>query len=288
MRFSCADYTWPLLPHGAALDLARALECAAVDLGFMTLRSHIRPETARGAIPFTAGVVRERLDARGLDAADVFAIPYTDFETMAANHPDPKEQENSLAFFRDAVDFAAGTGAPGLTTLPGVLFAGDSHASALARAADGLSRRVELAAAHGLDLSVEPHTGSLIDTPEKTLELLERVPGLRITLDPAHYVHAAVPVPDILPLLPHARHLQCRPGAPGRLQVAVEEDTIDWPSLVTPLRRQGYEGYWGLEFVWQEWMDCNRVDTVAESALLRDALRAAGAIDRGTPVGAQA
>jgi sugar phosphate isomerase/epimerase len=272
MQLSCADYTWPLLPHTGALDLICALGLKAVDLGFMTDRSHVRPEKMHGAVAAAAGAARERVESRGLTVADVFAIPGTDFETMSVNNPDPAQQRRSTEFFADAVEFARGVGSPGLTTLPGVLFDGDSFTEALLRSAEGLSRRVEMAAAGGLAVSVEPHTGSLIDTPDKTLQLLERVPGLQITLDYAHYVYGGTAQSDIDPLLPNARHLQCRPGQPGRLQVAVSEDTIDWASVVRQLENLGYTGYLALEYTWQEWMDCNRVDTIAESALLRDVL----------------
>lgn len=272
MRLSCSDYTWPLLPHASALDLIRALGCNGVDIGFMGQRSHVRPEQAHGAVAQTAGAVRERTESRGLAVADVFAIPFTDFETMSANNPDPAEQERSLEFFADAVQFAALVGAPGLTTLPGVLFAGDTFDDALRRSAEGLRRRVDLAAERGLATSVEPHTGSLIDTPEKTLELLDRTPGLQITLDYAHYVYGGAKQADIDPVLPHARHLQCRPGRPGVLQARVSEDAIDWGLIVAQLNENGYRGWLALEYTWQEWLDCNRVDTVAESALLRDVL----------------
>jgi sugar phosphate isomerase/epimerase len=275
MRLSFADYTWPLLRHANALDLGRALGCEAVDLGFMTNRSHVRPEDTSTPVAARAGAVRERVESRGLAVADVFAIPYTDFETMSANNPDPGERQRSLEFFEAAVEFAALVGATGLTTLPGVLFAGDTYADALGRSADGLRRRVDIAQRKGLALSVEPHTGSLVDTPERTQALLDLVPGLRITLDYAHYVYAGVPQKEIDPLLPAARHLQCRPGRPGGLQVRVAEDAIDWAPVVTTLRSAGYEGYFALEYVWQEWLDCNQVDTVAESALLRDVLVAA-------------
>ena len=284
MRLSCADYTWPLLPHAAALDLIRALDCDAVDLGFMALRSHLRPEAVHGRVAATAGAVRERVESRGLAVADVFAIPYTDFETRSANNPDSAEQERSLEFFRDAVEFSELVGSPGLTTLPGVLFAGDTFAQALNRSVDGLARRVELAAARGLALSVEPHTGSLIDTPEKTRELLDRVPGLQITLDYAHYVYGGVTQDEIDPLLPFARHLQCRPGRPGGLQVSVKQDAIDWVRVVTALNTAKYQGYLGLEYTWQEWLDCNRVDTVGESILLRDLLRAADESSRSAAI----
>lgn len=288
MRMSCADYTWPLLPHGAALDLVRALGCDAVDLGFMSLRSHVRPEHAHGSVQATAGAVRERVQSRQLLVADVFAIPATDFETMSANNPDDGEQERSLDFFRDAVEFAATVGSPGITTLPGVAFDGDSFGDALTRSADGLGRRVEMAAVRGLVVSVEPHTGSLIDTPDKTLQLLDRVPGLQVTLDYAHYIYGGVSQSEADAVLPHARHLQCRPGRPGALQVRVAEDAIDWAAVVRELHLGGYQGYLALEYTWQEWLDCNRVDTVAESALLRDVLLAADAAQAptGTAAGA--
>lgn len=283
MRLSCSDYTWPLLPHSSALDLIRALGCHGVDIGFMGRRSHVRPEAVHGAVALAAGAVRERIESRGLAVADVFAIPFTDFETMSANNPDPAQQARSLEFFADAVEFAASVGAPGLTTLPGVQFAGDTFDAAMQRSAEGLRRRVEVAASRNLATSVEPHTGSLIDTPEKTLTLLDQVPGLHITLDYAHYVYGGVAQSDIDPLLRYARHLQCRPGRPGGLQVAVSEDTIDWHSVVAQLSAAGYTGWLALEYTWQEWLDCNKVDTVAESALLRDVLLRADEISRQRP-----
>ncbi|MEW2516685.1 sugar phosphate isomerase/epimerase family protein [Actinacidiphila alni] len=280
MRLSCADYTWPLLPHGSALDIVRALGCEAVDIGFMTGRSHVRPETAHGSIGLAAGAVRERVESRGLAVADVFAIPAADFESLAPNNPDARRRELAMEFFADAVDFARAVGAPGLTTLPGVVFGDEPFERALERSAQGLRRRVDLAGAVGLALSVEPHTGSLIDTPDKAARLLAAVPGLTLTLDYGHFVYGGSPQEDIDPLLPHARHLQCRAARPGVLQARVAEDTVDWARVVAALGA-GYDGYLALEYVWQEWMDCDRVDTVAESALLRDVLLAAARATAG-------
>lgn len=275
MRLSCSDYTWPLLPHAAVLDLIRALEFEAVDLGFMTGRSHVRPEAVRDYPAAAGAAVRREVEARGLGVADVFAIPYTDFQTMSANNPDARQQARALEFFRAAVEFCRAVGAPGLTTLPGVLFPGDTFAQALARSADGLSERVRIAAAAGLSLSVEPHVESLIDTPDKTVQLLELVPDLRLTVDHAHYIRGGARQEDVDALLPWARHLQCRSGRPGALQVRVDEDTIDFERVVGLLHELHYGGSLAVEFTWQEWMDCNRVDTVGETALLRDRLRAA-------------
>lgn len=275
MLLSCPDYTWPLLPHAAVLDLVRALDLDGVDVGFMAGRSHVRPEAVASEGAEHGASLRAELDKRGLRAADVFAIPATDFESMSVTNPSSAEQERSVDFFSSAVRFAAALGAPGITTLPGTRFPGDTFEDALSRAVPALSRRVDLAAAAGLAVSVEPHVGSLIEEPESTHTLLDRVPGLTLTLDHAHFVYSGVPQAEIDELLPSARHLQCRPAAPGQLQLPVAEDTIDFDGVVHDLARLGYRGFLAVEFVWQEWMGCNRVDTVAETALMRDRLRLA-------------
>jgi sugar phosphate isomerase/epimerase len=275
MILSCPDYTWPSLPHAAVLDLIRALDFTAIDLGFMAGRSHIRPEAA-AADPAAAGMrVRGQLEQRGLAVADVFAIAATDFQSRAVNNPDPGEQAESLEFFDCAVRFTRAVGAPGLTTLPGVIFPGEGFDDALARSAEGLRRRVDVAARAGLELSVEPHVQSLIDSPDRTRRLLELVPGLRLTIDHAHYVYGGAKQADIDALLGWARHLQCRPGRPGQLQVRVAEDAIDFEQVMALLLAQGYDGCVAVEYTWQDWLDCNRVDTVGETGLMRDRLRAA-------------
>jgi hypothetical protein len=139
-------------------------------------------------------------------------------------------------------------------------------------------QRVDRAAGAGLALSVEAHTGSLVDTPDKAAQLLDAVPGLTLTLDYAHFVHGGTAQEFIDPPLGRARHLQCRPGRPGGLQVRVAEDAIDWARVVAGLAPD-HPGCLALEYTWQGWLDCNRVDTVGESALLRDVLLAA---DRAT------
>lgn len=280
MRLSCPDYTWPSLPHAAVLDLISALEFAAADIGFMAGRSHIRPEAVAADAAAAGGQVRGQLEQRGMTLADVFAIPATDFQSRALNNPDPAAQAESLEFFGCAVRFAGAAGAPGLTTLPGVVFPGEQFGDALARSADGLRHRVDLAAQSGLTLSVEPHVESLIDTPDKTRQLLDLVPGLQLTLDHAHYVYGGATQDDIDALLGSARHLQCRPGRPGQLQVRVAEDAIDFEKVVKLLKTQGYDGYLAVEYTWQDWLDCNRVDTVGETALMRDRLRAALSRDK--------
>lgn len=273
MRLSCPDYTWASLPHGAALDLIAALNIGAVDVGYMTGRSHIRPEEVGDDARRVGEQVRRELDRRQLGVADVFAIPAEDFVSTALNNPDPTAQSRSLEFFETAIEFARGVGAPGLTTLPGVQFPDDTFAAAIRRSASALRQRIKMAAEAGLPVSVEPHVESIIDTPDKTRQLLDLVPELRLTVDHAHHIYGGADQADIDALLPAARHIQTRPGRPGALQVRVVEDAIDFRKVVEQLAAAGYDGYLAIEFVWQDWLDCYNIDTVGETALMRDRLR---------------
>lgn len=271
IQLSCADYTWPSVSHPVALDLIAALGFDGVDIGLLAGRSHVRPEQIEADVPWWAGRIRERCDARGLAVADVFGQS-ADFWSLAVNHPDPAERERSLHAFGDWLDFARRLGSPGLTILPGVVFGDEPRDDAVKRAAEGLRKRADLAAAQGLRLSVEPHTGSIIDTPARTAELLELTPGLMLTLDYGHFVFAGEREENIEPLLPSARHIQCRGGAPGVLQAAMSASVIDHGRIVRSLKAQGYAGFLACEYVWADWHRCNEVDNLTETVELRRVL----------------
>lgn len=166
-------------------------------------------------------------------------------------------------------------GSPGVTILPGVSYEGDAWEQAVDRAADELGERVSLAGEAGLRLSVEPHTGSIVDTPERALALLERVPGLTVTLDYGHFTYAGFTDEQIEPLTAHAGHVQCRGGASGVLQASMAANTIDFARMVEALQSHGYTGYLACEYVWADWLGCNLVDNLTETVALRDLLRAA-------------
>ena len=119
IKLSCADFTWPLLTHDQSLALIATLGFKGVDLGIFGNRSHIRPEVIRDDVPMWAGILRERLDQHGLEPADVFLIPDTDFGGMAPNHPDPREREAGREAFTDVLDLACRLEAKGISSTTG-------------------------------------------------------------------------------------------------------------------------------------------------------------------------
>lgn len=272
MKLACADFTWPLLAHQDVLRLIRMLDLDAVDLGIFGGRSHVRPETVRVDIPLWAGILSERLAQAELELADLF-FQAADFETMAVNHPDAAQQAEGQAAFFDMLELAHRLHSPGMTMLPGVRFGDEPWEDAMRRSSEGLKWRLDEAAKRGVRLSVEGHLGSIVDTPEKLLHLVEMTPGLELSLDYTHFTYAGIPDTEVEPLLVHARHFHCRGAARGRLQTSFAENTIDYGRVIDRLRALDYDGYFAIEYVWQDWEDTNKNENVCETILFRDFAR---------------
>jgi len=275
MKLACADFTWPLLVHDRVLAHIRMLDIEGLDLGVFGNRSHIRPEAIRADIPMWAGILKERIAGAGLELADLFYQPWTDFESMAPNNPDPAQRADGAALFRDMLELARRLDAPGITMLPGVRFGDESPEESIRRSAEALAWRVEEAARHGIALSVEGHLGSNVDTPEKLARLVELTPGLTLTLDYTHFTYQGIPDAQVEPLLAHARHFHCRGAARGQLQTTFGENAIDYGRVIARMREIGYAGYFAIEYVWQDWQGCNRSENTCETILFRDFARAA-------------
>ena len=192
LNLSCADFSFPLLSHGAALQVIALLGLRGADIGLFAGRSHLRPETELRKPAKNGAVLHRRLAAQGLIAADVFLQVHENFTDFAVNHPDAARRKFARDQFLRTLDLAAAAGSNHITILPGVRFKNESCARSFSRAAEELAWRVERAATMKLTVAVEPHLGSVVDTPGRALQLAAAAPGLGITLDYAHFTRAGI------------------------------------------------------------------------------------------------
>jgi sugar phosphate isomerase/epimerase len=269
LRLSCADSTFPKLSHEGSLTVIKDLGFTAVDVCSFTGYEHTPPDSILADPERAADTVKARLDRLELEVADVFLIVGGSFEELAVNHPDPAVRATALEYFEHGVIFARRLGAPGLTILPGTTF----DESSLELAASELNRRAEIAGEAGLHLAFEPHLGSLAETPAQALELIERTPDVGFALDYSHFVYQGIPVEDVHPLLARTRHFHARQAAPGVIQARTHEGVIDFAQIRDTLLGMGYEGYFAVEYQWEDgWLDFSRVDCIAETADTRAVL----------------
>ncbi len=272
-KLACADFTFPLLSHEKALDVIALLDFEGVDIGLFEGRSHLWPSGVFRDLKGSARELSARLNGRGLELADVFLQTAQDFESLAPNHPDPDRRRQARDLFARTVEFTSECGGRHVSALPGVDFAGVPREESFQRCCDELGWRTETARAHGLTFSVEAHVGSIVPTPEDVTRLLRAVPGLTLTLDYTHFTRSGLPDAAIEPLIAHASHFHARCARPGRLQSSLKENTINYVRVLDVMRRVGYPGYVGLEYVWIDWEHCNEVDNLSETILMRDLIR---------------
>jgi len=265
VRLASADFSWPGLSHDLVLDIVSELGCEGIVLGLIGDYSPVGIDTVREDVPYWAGRIAERVAAHGLVIADVFPIASMDLVGLAVNHPDEGERTRSADFFREMIDFTVRTHADGLTILPGMPFADEPWDTAFERACTELAWRLEEAQRHGLRLSVEPHHGSIVETPESTQRLLDAVPGLELTLDYGHFTVQGIPDEKIEPLLAHSRLMHLRPGREGLVQTRVKDNTIDFGRIVDRLAELGFDGWMAIEFVHDERPGCQDCDVIQEA-----------------------
>ena len=273
LKLACADFTFPLLPHDDVLNLIATLGIGGVDIGLFERRSHLQPSDQFKHVSRSARALKKKLDSRGLKMADLFLQVDDDGRSYAINHPQASRRRRARDWFQRTLDYAAICGAKHVTIGPGVIFKEHPRAQSLKIAREELAWRIKQAAPYRITMGVEPHIGSIAPRPKSALRLIDQVPGLTCTLDYAHFTRVGIPDAEVEPLIAHASHFHVRGARRGSLQATFRENTIDFARVVKVMKSTGYRGYLGLEYVWIEWENCNRADTLSETILFRDYLK---------------
>lgn len=271
VRLSCADSAFPRLSHAAALTVIGDLGIGAVDVCVFTGYDHNPPEVVVPDPAAAAAKVARGLEERELQVADVFAIIGESFEALAPNHPDESVRAESRRQFEGVLEFARRLGSPGMTILPGVVFDELGEDGSLELAASELELRAQMAAGAGLRLAIEPHYGSVAPVPARIVELLGRAQSVGVALDLSHFTFQGIPQEDADPLLARTHHVHLRQARRGVIQARVREGDIDFTAFRDRLLGTGYNGYFALEYQWEEGvLDFTQVDCIAETAAMRD------------------
>ena len=245
-KLACADFTFPLLPHEKVLQLIAMLEFKGVDIGLFEDRSHLCPSREFENVTQSARQLKKRLDAWGLEAADIFLQVGLDFKPYAANHPEASHREKARDWFIKTLDYTAECECEHVTGLPGAHFETESYDDSFARAVEELNWRVDQAKAYGIVFGVEAHIGSIVPEPGPAEKLVQQVPGLTLTLDYAHFTRIGLPDAVVEPLVKYASHFH--------VEVLAMSD-CKRPLPITQLISNGF------------WKSQMRMDTAAGSEL---------------------
>ncbi|MBA4146841.1 MAG: sugar phosphate isomerase/epimerase [Verrucomicrobia bacterium] len=108
-----------------------------------------------------------------------------------------------------------------------------------------------IAAKHGILLTVETHCFQITERPADALQLCRDVPGLGLTLDPAHYYAGTNQGASFDALLPLTQGTGFRAGGMTwkEIQLPWGEGPIDFVKIVKNLEAVGYRGFYVCEYI---------------------------------------
>jgi sugar phosphate isomerase/epimerase len=267
MQLSLTSWSLRACTLAEAAAIAKALGIGALDLGYF-----YGPALDKASLLAAPGRLAEQVSALDLAVPSFYHL----FGTSLAdrNLADPAYRSANEADFKQVAAFCAEAGIQTLFVLPGVCNPGQSRAQAVTESAESLRRLLPIAAERGVQLTIEPHVHSYLESPQLVLDLLGQVPGLKLTLDYAHFICLGWRQDEIDALAPHAAHVHLRQAKPGFLQTKVTQGTINFEAQCAALRDAGYGGRLSLEFVHQDYMDTVYDDVLTETIILRDRVRA--------------
>lgn len=114
---------------------------------------------------------------------------------------------------------------------------------------DRLRELAEHAHSQGVTIAIEPHVGSIIDTPERMLEVIRRVDsaGLGVNFDISHFNVMGIDIEtSVAALAPHAAHTHVkdeRGTVPDFEFLIPGEGEFDYVAYLQAMQRHGYTGF---------------------------------------------
>lgn len=271
-KYSCADFSFPLLRHDKVLRLIKLLGIDAIDLGVFEGRSHLYPSHIASDPVGKGWQLARELNGEGLEVADVFLQTGTDPSIAAVNSPRKAIRTKNRDVFLKTLAFTKTLGGGHITGLPGVVHQGETFQDDWNRSCEETLWRIEAARSLDIVYSVEPHLGSLLPDAETTLKFIRDCPGLTLTLDYGHFICQGQTNASVHPLIAHASHFHARGGAKGKLQTRVKENEIDFKTILSRFKQIEYAGFICMEYVYQDWGGCNRTDNISETIQLCELL----------------
>jgi sugar phosphate isomerase/epimerase len=266
MKLSLTSWSLPACSLTEAAGIAEVLGIGALDIGYF-----YGPALDKARLLAEPERVAEEVKALDVNMPCLYHL----FGTTLAdrNLADARNLDQNIADLKQAVRFCQRAGIGVIFVLPGVCNPGQGRAEAFKQSADSLNRLVPIAADAGVTLTIEAHVHSYLETPTLVLELLDRVPGLKLTLDYGHFVCLGYRQEEIDVLAPHAAHVHLRQAKSGELQTKLAKGTINMGAQLATLRTAGYDGYIALEYTHQDYMDSLYDDVLTETILLRNVVR---------------
>jgi sugar phosphate isomerase/epimerase len=251
IKFGCCSFNFIGLDLEESLRLISGMGFRYADIGVMDADSHVNQLQAASQPQVVGTQLRELAQKLEINLNEFFAVEvFIDGQAIRPNHPDPQLRQRALDAFARLCQCAAVAGCASVMGVPGSPEEGleDQHGWALA--VEMLTKMVQIAQDEGLAFHIEPHTGSIVQTPELALRLAQQVDGLKFTLDYAHFLSLDIPQEAVKPLQAYAGVLHGKPCTQGIGKTLVHEMGIDFKTILAELLELNWDGIISMECIW--------------------------------------
>jgi len=263
MKLSITSWSFTACSLQEAWGIARAIGVNHMDLGLLHT-----PALDRASVISDPEGAAASVRNLGVRVSNLYWLFGDSLEERTLS--DPSSRAGNATDFRAVLAFARALDCPTIFVLPGVYLPGRSIEDLTAASVDSLNELTAMAGEAGIVLTIEPHVGGLLTSPAATLEFIERVPGLKLTLDYSHFACMGFTQHEIDPLARHAAHVHLRQARPGCLQAKWGQGTLDFAGMIATLKSVGYASFLSLEYVHQDYMNTIYDDVLTETIRMRD------------------
>ncbi len=104
-----------------------------------------------------------------------------------------------------------------------------------------LRKLVEIASLEGAVVGLKTQIGCMSQDPDTAVVLCDNVKGLRLTLDPSHYIAGPHQGGNIEKVMKYVQHVHLRDSTKQNLHVRVGQGEVDYGKLIQQLGNVGYD-----------------------------------------------
>jgi sugar phosphate isomerase/epimerase len=104
-----------------------------------------------------------------------------------------------------------------------------------------LRKLVEIASLEGVVVAVKTTIGCMTQDPDTAVVLCDNVKGLRLSLDPSHYITGPHQGGHIDKVMKYVQHVHLRDSTKQKLHVRIGQGEVDYGKLIQQLSRVNYD-----------------------------------------------
>jgi sugar phosphate isomerase/epimerase len=251
IKFACCSFNFIGLDLEQSLRTIRGMGIHHADIGVMGADAHVNQLQAAAQPEAVGTKLNEMAQQIEINLNEFFVVEvFVDGQPIRPNHPNAPLRQLALDAFARLCRCAKVAGCTSVMGVPGSPEEGLEDDRGWALAVDMLSQMVRIARDEGLVFHIEPHSGSIAQTPDSALRLAQEVEGLRFTLDYAHFLSLDIPQEAVQPLQAYAGVLHGKPCTQGVGKTLVHEMGIDFKTIVAELLERQWEGVISMECIW--------------------------------------